>query len=274
MAVPFDVATRKISGTAVPVQDRVSTGGGNTIGKAAAFLSHAGGLVFHTGEARRRLVWADRHGAITPAFNEARAFDFVRLSPDGKQAAVVINTANNNDVWVLDLSAGTMARLTTTGQTRSVSWSADGRRVLFTSTHGGRGEFWWQSTDASGPPVKAGTPPHNPWWTDVSPDRQTVIYNAVYDGSWNIESLSLGAQSEARSIAAAPSAGETLARFSPDGAFVAYASNETGQEEVYVRSFSQSGGRARVSVNGGRRPIWSADGRELFYWERDQMMSA
>jgi Tol biopolymer transport system component len=274
MAVPFDVTTRKISGTPVRVQDRVSTGGGNTIGRPAAFLNRAGGLVFHSGEARRRLVWADRKGTMTPAFNEPRAFDFLRLSPDGRQAAVVINTANNNDAWVLDFQSGTLTPLTTNGQTRSVSWSADGRRVFFTSTHGGRGEFWWQDADASGPPVKAGTPPHNPWWADVSPDRQTVIYNAVYDGSWNIESLSLNAKAEAHDFAAAPTTGETLARFSPDGSMVAYVTMEGGQEEVYVRPFSQAGGRVRISVNGGRRPIWSADGRELFYWERDQMMSA
>ena len=134
-------ATRTISGAAVPVQDRVSSGGGNTIGRTSAFLTQAGGLVFHTGEARRRLVWADRKGSITRAFSEERAFDFLRLSPDGQQAAIIVNTANQNDVWVLDLTAGTLTRLTTTGATRSVSWSADSRRVLFTSTHGGRGEF-------------------------------------------------------------------------------------------------------------------------------------
>ena len=274
MAVPFDAATRKISGTAVPVQDRVSSGGGNTIGRTSAFLTRAGGLIFHTGEARRRLVWADRKGSITRAFSEERAFDFLRLSPDGRQAAVIVNTANQNDVWVLDLPAGTLTRLTTTGATRSVSWSADSRRVLFTSTHGGRGEFWWQPADASGPPSKAGTPPHNPWWTDISADRQTVVYNAVYDGSWNVQALSLGASQDVRPIAAAPAVSETMARFSPDGAFVAYASNESGREEVYVRPFAAGGGRVQISVNGGRRPIWSADGRELFFWESGQMMSA
>jgi Tol biopolymer transport system component len=280
MAVPFDVTARRTSGTPVRVQDRVSTGGGNTIGRAGASLTLEGGLVFHTGEARRRLVWVDRKGAITPALADVRAFDFLRLSPDGRQAAVVINTANNNDAWVLDFQSGALTPLTTNGQTRSVSWSADGRRVFFTSTHGGRGEFWWQDADASGPPVKAGTPPHNPWWADVSPDRQTVIYNALYDGTWNIQTLSLNTKEDARDFAAAPTVGETLARFSPDGTLVAYVTMEGGTEQVYVRPFSagggrsQPGGRVRISVNGGRRPVWSADGRELFFWERDQMMSA
>jgi serine/threonine-protein kinase len=274
MAVPFDVTTLKPSGAPIRVQDRVSTGGGNTIGRAGAFLTHEGGLVFHAGEARRRLVWVDRKGAITPALPDTRAFDFLRLSPDGRQAAVVINTANNNDAWVLDFPSGVLTPLTTNGQTRSVSWSADGRRVFFTSTHGGRGEFWWQDADASGPPVKAGTPPHNPWWADVSPDRQTVIYNALYDGTWNLQTLSLDTKKNAHDFAAAPTAGETMGRFSPDGTLVAYVTIENRIEQVYVRPFSQAGGRVRVSVNGGRRPIWSADGRELFFWESGQMMSA
>jgi serine/threonine protein kinase/Tol biopolymer transport system component len=274
MAVPFDVTTRRVSGTAVPVQDRVSSGGGNTIGRTSAFLTRGGGLAFQTGEARRRLVWADRKGAITPALNLDRAFDFLRLSPDGRQVAVIINTANQNDVWVLDLTAATLMRLTNTGETRSVAWSADSRRVLFTSTHGGRGEFWWQLADGSSSPEKAGTPPHNPWWTDVSPDRQSVVYNAVYDGSWNLQALKLGQREDARPVATAPIVSETMGRFSPDGAAVAYVSNESGREEVYIRPFAPGGGRVQVSINGGRRPIWSADGRELFFWESGQMMSA
>jgi eukaryotic-like serine/threonine-protein kinase len=274
MAVPFDVTTRTISGTAAPVQDGVSSGGGNTIGRTSAFMTSAGGLTFQTGEARRRLVWADRSGAITPAFNQERAFDFLRLSPDGQHAAVIVNTANRNDVWVLDFAAGMLTPLTSTGAARSASWSADGRRILFTSTHGGRGEFWWQPADASDQPTKAGTPPHNPWWTDVSPDRQTVVYNAVYDGSWNIQALSLDGRQDVRAVAAAAGVTETMARFSPDGAFLAYVANESGREEVYVRPSAPGGGRVQVSTNGGRRPIWSADGRELFFWESRQLMSA
>ena len=271
-AVPFDLATLKTRGAGVSVEDHVSTGNGNASGRVSALLTRAGGLVFHTGEARRRLVWVDRNGATTPAFDEPRAFDFLRLSPDGRQAAVVIATANNSDVWVLDLASGTLTRVTRTGQTRSVAWSADGRRVFFISTHGGRAEFWWQAADGSGQPVKAGTPPHNPWWADVSPDRQTVIYNALADASWKIESLSLDAHQDVTDLATAPLVG--FGRFSPDGAWVAYSSNETGREEIYVRPISQTGGRVQVSTNGGRRPIWSADGRELFFREGGQVMSA
>jgi serine/threonine-protein kinase len=235
-------------------------------------VTRSGALIFHTGEARNRLVWVDRNGTITPAFDEPRAFDFLRLSPDGRRAALVIATGATSDVWVLDLAGGTLARVTSIGQARSVAWSADGRQVFFVSTHGGRAEFWWQSADGSGEPVKAGTPPHNPWWADLSPDRRTVVYNALFDGSWKVEAQALDARHEVQDLMSSPLAG--FPRYSPDGAWVAYSSTETGREEIYVRPASQTGGRAQVSVNGGRRPIWSADGRELFFREGGQVISA
>jgi eukaryotic-like serine/threonine-protein kinase len=273
MAVPFDVATRRTTGPAIPVQNAIATGGGNTIGYPRAFLTHAGGLMFQTGQPRRRLVWADTAGRVAPAFKEVRAFSFLRLSPDGSQAAVGIDTGNASDVWLIDLGPGTLTRLTTTGQTRNPSWSSDGRRVFYSSTHGGRGEFWWQPADASGPPVKAGEPPHNPWWADVSPDGRVVMFNAVYNGSWNLETLSLDGTREARDFAASAVTAETMGRFSPDGSLVAYVSNESGREEVYVRPFPQ-GARVLISAEGGRRPIWSASGTQIFFWQGDQLISA
>jgi serine/threonine-protein kinase len=274
MAVPFDVTKLRATGPAIPVQDAIAAGGGNSTGGPRAFLTHAGGLVFSTGQPRRRLVWVDTAGRVAPAFKEARAFSFVRLSPDGRQAAVTIDTGNASDLWLLDLAAATLTRLTATGQTRNPSWSADGRRIFYPSTHGGRGEFWWQPADASGPPVKAGEPPHNPWWADVPPDGRVVMFNAVYNGSWNLETLSLDDAHEVREIAAAPVTAETAGRFAPDGTLVAYVSNESGREEVYVRPFPAGGARVLISAEGGRRPIWSRDGAQIFFWQASQLMSA
>ena len=175
---------------------------------------------------------------------------------------------------MLDLGAATLMRLTTTGQTRNPSWSSDGRRVFYASTHGGRGEFWWQPVDASGPAVKAGEPAHNPWWADVSPGGQMVVFNAMYNGSWNLETLSLDDAHTAREFAAASATHETFGRFSPDGTHVAYMSNESGREEVYVRPFPEGGGRVLISAEGGRRPIWSRDGSQIFFRQAGQLLSA
>jgi len=279
MAVPFDVAALRPTGAAIRVEDGVMTGGAAGTGAPRAFLTHAGGLLFSTGQARHRLVWVDAAGRAATAVSDVRAFTNVRLSPDGRQAAVTIDSSNSSDIWVLDFAAGALTRVTTTGQTRNPSWSPDGRRVFYPSTHGGRGEFWWQPVDGSGPPVKAGVPPYNPWWTDVSPDGRTVIFNAMYAESgakanWNLVTLGLDGEQTVRDFVATPNAAETTARFSPDGALVAYTSDDSGRPEVYVRPFVQNGARVLISQTGGRRPVWSHDGTRIFYFDNRQLMSA
>ena len=279
MAVPFDVAALRPTGTAIRVLAGITTGGATATGAPRAFLTHAGGLLFGTGQAQRRLVWVDAAGRVAPALSDLRAFTNLRLSPDGRQAAVTIDSGNSSDIWVLDLAGGDLTRVTTTGQTRNPSWSPDGRRVFYTSTHGGRGEFWWQPVDGSGPPVKAGVPPYNPWWTDVSPDGRTVIFNAMYAGSagkanWNLATLGLEGEQAVRDFVATPNAAETTARFSPDGALVAYTSDDSGRPEVYVRPFVQNGARVLISQTGGRRPVWSRDGTRIFYFDNRQLMAA
>ena len=100
------------------------------------------------------------------------------------------------------------------------------------------------------------------------------MFNAVYDGSWNIETLLLGGAHEVRDFAAAPGIAETMGRFSPDGTLVAYVSNESGREEVYVRPFTPNGTHVLISADGGRRPIWSRDGSKIFFWQGNQLTCA
>ena len=128
--------------------------------------------------------------------------------------------------------------------------------------------------DGSGPPVKAAEPRHNPWWVDLSPDGLTAVFNAVYDGSFNLETLSLDARHEVREVAASPAALEGFGRFSPDGRFIAYTSDESGRVEVYVRPFPEAGARVQVSADGGTRPIWSRDGTRIYFRQEQSVMSA
>ena len=273
MAVPFDVQRRRISGTPVPVLDSIRELGAGT-GYTGAFLTHAGGLVYVSGVLKRRLMWVDQSGAAKEAFGESREFNSARLSPDGRMAALSIGTSSGSDVWTLDLTAGTLTPLTTTGRARNASWSPDGKRILYASTQGGRAAFWWQPADGSWPPVTAGEPLHNPWWVDLSPDGHTTVFNAIYDGTFNLETFSLDSGHAERDVSASPTATEAFGRFSPDGRSIAYNSDESGRPEVYVRSFPDVGSRIQVSVAGGLRPIWSPDGKKLYYWEGTKLMSA
>jgi serine/threonine-protein kinase len=273
MAVPFDAGRLRATGSAIPVENGVRTETGGASDNGRAFVSRGGGLVFLRGTANRRLVWVDRKGAATPAIDAQREFLFARVSPDGRRVAATISTGAKTDIWTIDLAAGTLTPLSAIGRARNAVWSPDGRRVLYASTHSGRAAFWWQSADGSGPPVLAVQPSHNPWNIDLSPDGRTIVDNSLYNGSFNLETVSLDSTHATRELAATP-ATEVRGRFSPDGKWIAYNSDESGQQEVYVRPLAESGGRVQISTGGGVYPIWSADGNRLYYWQGSRMMSA
>jgi serine/threonine-protein kinase len=273
MAVPFDVAKRSVSGVPQPVQDSIRMWDGSG-GDASAFLTHDGGLVYARGTLNRRLVWVDRNGNAQPALPERREYRNMRLSPNGQRVALTIAGAARSDIWIFDLASGTVTPLTTTGNVRNPAWSPDGRRILYVSTQGGRSGFWWHPSDGSGPPVSAAVARNNPWNIDISADGRTAAFNAVYDGTFNIRSIALDSAHEERELAASPTAIETYARFSPDGRHLAYQSDESGQFEVYVRPYPESGSRVQISNAGGRRPIWAPDGKTIYFWEGSHLTSA
>ena len=273
MAVPFDVKPLRVSGVATPVQAAIRIWSGSG-GDANAFLTLKGGLAFAHGAMNRRLVWVDRNGTAQPALSDLREYRNIRLSPDGKRAALSIGTGARSDLWILDIASGTVTPLTTMGTSRNPTWSPDGNRILYVSTQGGRAEFWWQPADGSGPPVKSAQSLHNAWNIDLSPDGRTAVFNSLYDGTFNLQALTLDARRDESVLAASPNATEAYGRFSPDGHSVAYHSDESGRFEVYVRPYPASGSRVQISSNGGRRPIWAPDGKKIYFWEGSHLASA
>jgi serine/threonine-protein kinase len=270
MAVPFDVNTRRVSGAAVQVQQAV----GSIADTPLASMNHAGGLVYARAESAKRLLWADRSGATRPAVAERRDFSHLRISPDGQRIALSIGSVSGGNIWIHDVGNGTLTPLTTSGGARNPAWSRDGRRVLYVSTQGGRAALWWQAVDGSGAATLASVPPHNAWNLDLSPDGITTVYNAIYNGSFNVESFSLAEPHETHDVSASPRALEARARFSPDGRLVAYQSDESGRAEVYIRSFPDAAGRTQVSTDGGTAPVWSPEGKRLYYLHDGSIMSA
>jgi len=274
MAVPFDQRARRVTGTPTTVLDGIAFQGGGGSDHDEASMNRDGGLVYLRGNENRRLLWIDRSGKKTPVIDDVREFSFVRLSPNGRQAAVTIGTGTKRDIWTLDLAGGTLTRLTTTGTARNPMWSSDGRRIFYVSTQSGRAGLWWQAADGSGAPQLAVVPRRNPWFTDLSPDGRTVVYNGIGTVNFDLESVSLDSTHEARTLSGSPTAIEATGRFSPDGRWVAYVSDESGRPEVYLRPFAENAGRVLISLAGGRRPIWAPSGKELFYWEGNRLMSA
>jgi serine/threonine-protein kinase len=274
MAVSFDARAKRVTGTPTLMLDGVAFQGGTGADHDEASMTHNGGLLYIRGNQNRRLAWVDRSGKKTTAVDDVRDFTYVRLSPNGRQAALTIATGTKRDIWTLDLAAGTLTPLTNTGSARNPMWSSDGRRILYVSTQGGRAGLWSQAADGSGPPQLMLVPRYNPWMTDLSPDGRNVIYNAITSVNFDLESTSLDSAHATRTLSGSPTAIEVTGRFSPDGRWVAYTSDESGRLEIYVRPFAENGGRVLVSVSGGRRPLWSASGKELFYWEGNRLMSA
>jgi eukaryotic-like serine/threonine-protein kinase len=275
MAVPFDSRNFRVKGDAQPVEDSIrirEAAGGTGVGDVA--LSHSGALVYARGAASRRLVWIDQSGASVPALNGLRDYRFVRLSPDGKRAALGIDAGVKVDLWILDFASGTLTPITDDGSVRNPVWSSDGRRILYVSTKAGRSAFWWTGADGSTAPVKIGSAKYNAWNIDLAPDGNNVVYNGIYNGTFNIRTYSLDSSHSETEIVASPNATETNGKFSPDGKWLAYQSNESGRMETYVRTYPGNSDRVQISVNGGAKPTWSHDGSRIFYWEQQRMIVA
>jgi serine/threonine-protein kinase len=263
MAIPFDERSLRTKGAPVPVISDVRVGTG---GAAKAALSASGSLVVLAGRSSQQLVFGGAAPrTLTP---DARAFSFPRLSPDGKRVAVTVS-GSTVDVWVLDVGSGTLRRLTTEGVNERPEWTPDGSRVLFRSERGHGSELWSEPADGSQPARRLLRDAKDVREGVISPDGRWLLYRIddpkTKADLWSVALDRNGVpEGEPRPFLATPFS-EQAARFSPDGHWVAYESNESGEFSVYVRPFPGPGPVTQVSSDGGVEPVWSGDGRHLFY---------
>jgi eukaryotic-like serine/threonine-protein kinase len=287
-AVRFDLDRLAVSSDPVPVVDQVMTFG---TGAGLFEVSRSGTLVYVPGGATsgtgtpRSLVWVDRHGQEEAIPAPTRTYVFPRLSPDGQRVAVDIRD-QENDIWIFDLKRPTLTKLTfNPGPDSWPIWTPDGRRIVFGSTRGvgAQQNLFWQPADGTGTAERLTTSANIQQPHSFSPDgRSLVVYELVPSSFSDLTLLPIGSLSEKPPTgkletqplvytAAAENAGE----ISPDGHFVAYHSNESGQPQVYVRPFPDvDKGRWQISTTGGTRPAWGPDRRELFYMNPDGAMMA
>ncbi len=268
MAVPFDTRRMRPSGAPVVVGDAVVL---DSDGAAKAELSPSGSLIYQIGRATMQIVLADRNGQSRTVIAEARRYEFPRFSPDGKRVALTVTTDTSADVWIVDLASGIRTRLTTSGTANDrPEWSADGQRVLYDSNRSGAYALWWQPADGTGAPqVLLGLPGTDILEGVVSHDGRYLVYRT---GPGDIWYRRLDGDTTSHPIAASAGA-EYGPRLSPDDRWVAYSSDESGEQQVYVRPFPSLGARYQVSVDGGSEPVWSADGKRLYY-RRNRLLKA
>ena len=213
------------------------------------------------------LVWVDRRGREEAIAAPPRAYLYPRLSPDGTRVALDIRD-QENDIWIWDLPRQNLARLTVDPALDwAPVWTPDGRRIVFGSYRGGgAANLYWQAADGAAQPERLTDTPNDQFPNTVSPDGKRLLAREIdrITGR-NVVMVSLDGDRQTTPLLHTTFQ-ELNADLSPDGRWVAFQSNESGQDEVYVRPFPDvNSGRWQVSAGGGSAPIWSRNGRELFF---------
>jgi|KBSSwiStaDraftv2_1062776.scaffolds.fasta_scaffold02454_14 serine/threonine-protein kinase len=291
-AVQFDATRLIASGPPVPVVQGVQRSAvPATYGDTANYgISDTGTLVYLSAGSfggtgglvatLRTLVWVNRDGSEQVLAAPARPYSYPRVSPDGTRIAVDVRDAES-DIWVWSVERATLTRLTFDPLfDRFPVWSPDGRRIAFSSQRdGSRGNTFWQMADGTGQPERLAKGANNSqvFPTSFSPDGTQLLVHGDPGGRQvddiGIVSLERELDRPVTPLLATPFEEEN-AEVSPDGQWLAYESNESGQLEVYVRPFPKiDAGRWQVSTGGGSQPVWAHNGRELFYRSGDAVMS-
>ncbi|HEY1305409.1 MAG TPA: protein kinase [Vicinamibacterales bacterium] len=275
MAVPFDIASLQITGQPVALIEGVMHGinapnGNDETGAGQYAISPTGSLAYILGGVGKFLessfVWVDRKGVAEPlAAAPVRPYLFPRLSPAGDKIAVGIRSGvgRGTDLWVYDVARGAPTRLTFDGAGNSV-WSPDGKRLAVFMNVGPKDSgLYTLAADGSGTPqpVKSVEGPQNPGSWAPGSNGLAVLKQGEPNRVWVLPT-----QGDAKPTAFLESRFNLFyPEFSPDGRLMAYVSTESGSQEVYVQPYPGPGEKIRVSTNGGFEPLWSPDGRELFY---------
>jgi hypothetical protein len=273
MAVPFGLERLQTTGGEVALIADVMQSGNTPSevvdsGAGQFSVSESGSLLYLPGgifpEAVRSLVWVDRaSGAVQALPLQTRAYVSPRLSRDGHRA--VFWTQGDRNVWVHDLVRGTVTRLTSEARNARAIWTPDGSRIAYGSATAGTENIFLKPADGSGPAERLTTSDHLQYAATWSPDGQTLAFveTRPETGS-DIWAVPVQADRQPRAIVQTRF-NEAYPDISPDGSWLAYASDESGRSEVYVQPYPGPGPRLQVSTDGGTGPAWSRDGRELFY---------
>ena len=241
-------------------------------------ISNSGTLVYMPGKTsatiQGTLVWVDREGNEQPIEEEARSYDDPKISPDGTRVALAISAVDGNeDIWIYDLVRKIISKRLTRDESRDFFpiWTPDSKRIIFGSDREGATSIFWKSADGSGE-VEQVTSMEDAWiWPQsLSNNENILFFGEWHSGGDNIGMVPMEGDRTPK-LLLQEEYNEIMPQNSPDGQWLAYVSDESGQNEVYIRRFPNidSGGLEKVSTNGGIIPLWSPDGRELYYENLD-----
>src|SRR5688572_21430293 len=285
LAQPFDPTGAKLSGEPVALAEGV---GFNEPSSNAFFAASGNGVVAFAagGEGESQPTWYDRKGAALSTLGTPGSYDHPEISPDGKHLAIDRAESSGRDLWLMDLSRGTSTRLTFHPAFDWMpAWSPDGSRLSFVSDRDGSANLYQKAANGLGGEERILGGEGRKHHLASSADGRFLAFqvtaerlgrggprSSAGESTSHVWAMPLFGDRKPFPVLQTPFA-ESDPRFSPDGRWLAYASDETGRREVYVQSFPTGGGKWQISTAGGSDPRWRADGRELFYRSNRLLMA-
>lgn len=266
VAIPFDLGTLSPTGPSVALTEFVR----ESFEGAQYDVSDSGSVAYvpgHSAASRRRLVWVDRKGTVEPLPVEPRTYGRPVISPDGRNVAIDIVEATSG-VWIYDFSRGALSAFTSLSH--FPIWTHDAKRIIFTASYR---NLLWKAADGSGGEEALTSSDNIGVPGSVTPDGKWLAFHAVDPATGpDIWVLPLDGDRKPQVVVKTPEP-DISPRFSPDGRWLAYATQSGPRPHVYVTPFPGPGGRSQISTDGGAEPIWSRTGRELFYRNGSKMMA-
>jgi eukaryotic-like serine/threonine-protein kinase len=276
LVAPFDLDQLEVRGAGVPVLQAVWS----TLNQPQLAFSRSGSLVYAAGGVGSdvTLMRVGRDGAaqlVDPSWSGQ--LNSLTLSPDGRRLAVSATTVGAGlNIWIKQLDQGPLTRLTFSGRDRRPAWSPDGRLVAFVRDSGSGGDVYARTVDGSSVERRLAHLDRAIQEVAWFPDGRRILVRTDNSALGSADILAVPVTGDSAPVAiAASSYSELHPAVSPDGRWVAYSSNEAGLSEVYVRPFPHTdAGRWQVSARGGSSPVWSADGKDLFFLDPAQRVTA
>ena len=275
-AVGFDVERLEVTSDPIPVLEGVITKGS---GAADFSISGDGSLVYIAGDPQvgqdRTLVWVDRDGREEALAAEPRAYRYPRISPDGSQVALDVRD-QEEDIWIWDFARETLRRLTfDPGNDLYPTWTPDGERLAFSSARGGNQNLFSKAADGTGTVERLTESENLQHAHFFSPDGKQLVYRELYPQTGSDFGVRLMDGDGSLTPLLVTEFNERNAEISPDGRWLAYESDASGQYEIFVRPFPNvDEGQLQISTGGGTEPLWTQDGSELFYLDSGGQLTA